>query len=123
MNKLTIIGGGMTGLAAAYIAAKQGKQVTILEGSDKVGGLLNTFEIGGSQLEHYYHHFFTQDAELHWLMKELGIADKTFYKKTTMGQRRQNQSSSTRIARRWQPIQQHGENPNRQCSRPVNRCA
>lgn len=85
MNKLTIIGGGMTGLAAAYLAAKDGKDVTILEGSDKIGGLLNTFEIGGNQLEHYYHHFFTQDAELHWLMKELGIADKTFYKKTTMG--------------------------------------
>lgn len=84
-DKLTIIGGGMTGLAAAYIAAKQGEKVTILEGSAQIGGLLNTFEIGGSQLEHYYHHFFTQDAELHWLMQDLGIADKTFYKKTTMG--------------------------------------
>lgn len=84
-QKLTIIGGGMTGLSAAYLAAKQGIKVTILEGSDKIGGLLNTFEIGGNQLEHYYHHFFTQDAELHWLLNELGISDKTFYKKTTMG--------------------------------------
>ncbi len=83
--KLTVIGGGMTGLAAAYLAAKQGYKVTIVEGADKVGGLLNTFEIRGNQLEHYYHHFFTQDAELHWLMKELGIADKIIYKKTTMG--------------------------------------
>ncbi len=85
MQKLTIIGGGMTGLAAAYIAAKQGVKVTVIEGSDKLGGLLNTFEIGGNQLEHYYHHFFTQDAELNWLLNDLGIADKTFYKKTTMG--------------------------------------
>ncbi len=84
-KSLLIIGGGMTGLTAAYLAAKAGKQVIILEGSDKIGGLLNTFEIGGNQLEHYYHHFFTQDAELHWLLKELGIADKAFYKKTTMG--------------------------------------
>ncbi len=82
---LTIIGGGMTGLATAYIAAKQGVKVTVVEGSDKFGGLLNTFEIGGNQLEHYYHHFFTQDAELRWLLEELNIADKTFYKKTTMG--------------------------------------
>lgn len=82
---LTIVGGGMTGLAAAYLAAKAGEKVTIVEGSDKIGGLLNTFEIGGNQLEHYYHHFFTQDAELHWLLKELGIADQTVYKKTTMG--------------------------------------
>lgn len=83
--KLNIIGGGMTGLAAAYIAAKQGIKVTVIEGSDKFGGLLNTFEIGGNQLEHYYHHFFTQDAELRWLLQDLGIADKAFYKKTTMG--------------------------------------
>ncbi len=84
-DKITIIGGGMTGLAAAYLAAKQNKQVTIVEGSPKVGGLLNTFELNGGRLEHYYHHFFTQDAELHWLLEDLGIADKTFYKKTTMG--------------------------------------
>jgi protoporphyrinogen oxidase len=85
MQKLTIIGGGMTGLAAAYIATKQGVKVTVIEGSDKFGGLLNTFEIGGNQLEHYYHHFFTQDAELRWMLEDLGIADKTFFKKTTMG--------------------------------------
>ena len=85
MEKLTIIGGGMTGLAAAYIAAKQGVKVTVIEGSDKFGGLLNTFEIGGNQLEHYYHHFFTQDAELRWLLEDLKISDKAFYKKTTMG--------------------------------------
>ena len=75
----------MTGLTSAYLAAKQGKDVTIVEGSSRIGGLLNTFEINGGRLEHYYHHFFTQDAELHWLLNELGIADKTFYKKTTMG--------------------------------------
>jgi protoporphyrinogen oxidase len=89
-KELTVIGGGMTGLAAAYLAAKDGKKVRLIEGSDKIGGLLNTFEIGGNQLELYYHHFFTQDAELHWLMKELGIDDKIIYKKTSMGVFRDN---------------------------------
>ncbi|KPM48573.1 NAD(P)/FAD-dependent oxidoreductase [Jiulongibacter sediminis] len=84
-EKITIIGGGMTGLSAAYLAAKDGFEVTLLEGSSKVGGLLNTFEIGGNQLEHYYHHFFTQDAEFHWLLKELNLMDKVVYHKTTMG--------------------------------------
>ena len=82
---LTIIGGGITGLATAYIAAKSGQKVTVVEGSHKFGGLLDTFEIGGNRLEHYYHHFFTHDAELNWLIKELGIADKLFFKKTSMG--------------------------------------
>ncbi|MGR3811457.1 NAD(P)/FAD-dependent oxidoreductase [Jiulongibacter sp. NS-SX5] len=84
-KKLTIVGGGMTGLSAAYLAAKDGYKVTVLEGSPKVGGLLNTFEIGGNQLEHYYHHFFTQDAEFHWLLKELNLMDSVEYHKTTMG--------------------------------------
>lgn len=84
-KKLVIVGGGMTGLAAAYLAAKEGRRVTLLEGSDKIGGLLNTFEIGGNQLEHYYHHFFTQDAELHWLLKDLGIEEKASYHHTSMG--------------------------------------
>ena len=82
---LTIVGGGITGLAAAYIAARSGKTVRVLEGSKTFGGLLNTFEIGGNRLEFYYHHFFTHDAEINWLIKELGIADKLFFKQTSMG--------------------------------------
>jgi len=82
---LVIIGGGITGLSAAYIAAKKGQKVTIIEASKHFGGLLSTFEIGGNRLEHYYHHFFTHDEELNWLIKDLGIQDKLFFKKTSMG--------------------------------------
>lgn len=84
-NEVVIVGGGITGLSAAYMCAKAGKKVTVLEAGDKFGGLLNTFEIGGNRLEHYYHHFFTHDAELNWLIKDLGIEDKLFFQKTTMG--------------------------------------
>lgn len=87
---LTIIGGGITGLAAAYITAKQGVKVRVIEASKNFGGLLNTFEIGGNRLEYFYHHFFTHDAEIHWLIHELGIDDKLIYKKTTMGTFRNN---------------------------------
>ncbi len=82
---LIVVGGGITGLATAYLAAKGGKRVQVLEASQQFGGLLNTFEIGGNQLEYYYHHFFTHDAELNWLIQDLGIADKLFFKKTSMG--------------------------------------
>jgi protoporphyrinogen oxidase len=84
-KQLTIIGGGITGLASAYIAAKNGYKVRVLEASHLFGGLLNTFPIGGNRLEHYYHHFFTHDVELNWLIKELEIESKLIYKKTTMG--------------------------------------
>lgn len=89
-KKITIIGGGITGLSAAYLAAKDGWDVTVLEGSSQLGGLMSTFQIGGNRLEHYYHHFFINDAELIWLLKELGISDKLKFKKTTMGIFRNN---------------------------------
>jgi len=84
-RKLTIIGGGITGLSSAYLAARDGWDVTLLEGSSQLGGLMRTFRIGGNRLEYYYHHFFTNDAELLWLLRELEISDKINFKKTTVG--------------------------------------
>ena len=89
-KKITIIGGGITGLSAAYIAAKDGWDVTLLEGSSQLGGLMSTFQIGGNRLEHYYHHFFRNDAELLWLLQEIQLSDKMDFKKTTMGIFRDN---------------------------------
>jgi len=89
-KKVTIMGGGITGLSAAYLAAKDGWDVTVLEGSSQPGGLIRTFQIAGNRLEHYYHHFFTNDAELLWLLRELGIVDKLEFRKTTMGIFRNN---------------------------------
>ena len=85
VTQLTIVGGGITGLAAAFIAARQGCKVTVLESSHQFGGLLNTFEIGGTRLEYYYHHFFTHDAEINWLLGELGLTNAVVFAKTTMG--------------------------------------
>lgn len=82
---LVVIGGGITGLSAAYMAAAAGKKVTVIEAGKNFGGLLSTFEIGGNRLEYYYHHFFTHDRELHWLIYELGLKEKLFYRKTSMG--------------------------------------
>jgi protoporphyrinogen oxidase len=84
-ENLLIVGGGITGLAAAYLAAKAHHNVTLIEAGDEFGGLLRTFPVGGTDLECFYHHFFTHDLELHWLLKELGLQDEIVYRKTTMG--------------------------------------
>jgi len=56
--KIAIIGAGATGLAAAWDFAKQGHQVTVYEGSDRVGGLSPGFkdEAWDWPLEQLYQH-------------------------------------------------------------------
>jgi protoporphyrinogen oxidase len=84
-----VIGGGATGLAAAYLLRRNGADVTVLEASPQPGGLLSTFEVGdGARLEYFYHHFFTHDAEINWLLGELGLKDQAVFRSTTMGMMR-----------------------------------
>ncbi len=84
-----VVGGGATGLAAAYLLRRNGVDVTVLEASSQPGGLLSTFEVGeGARLEYFYHHFFTHDAEINWLLGELGLEDRAIFRPTTMGMMR-----------------------------------
>lgn len=83
--KVLIVGAGATGLALGYLLARQRHEVTILEAGARAGGLLATFEIGGGRLEHFYHHFFTHDAEIRWLLRELNLEDRVLFRPTTMG--------------------------------------
>ena len=40
--RVCVIGGGISGLAAGYRLMQAGADVTVLEGSERVGGLLGT---------------------------------------------------------------------------------
>jgi protoporphyrinogen oxidase len=85
-KKLIVVGGGITGLSLAYIASKSSEyDITLVEAGKNFGGLLNTFPVGDELLEFFYHHFFTHDAELNWIIKDMGIEDHLFYKETNMG--------------------------------------
>lgn len=75
--KIAIIGGGLTGLTAAYELAKRGQTVVVFEKDEKLGGLANGFSAGSWdwKLEKTYHHIFTNDHDIITLAKELGIAN------------------------------------------------
>ncbi|WKZ29865.1 MAG: NAD(P)/FAD-dependent oxidoreductase [Candidatus Dojkabacteria bacterium] len=73
---IAIIGGGYTGLTAAYELLKKGYRVTILERQASVGGLAADFTIEGTALEKAYHHLFRTDTDIISLVEELGISDK-----------------------------------------------
>jgi len=83
---VAVIGAGATGLAAAYLLVRAGHRVTLVDAAARPGGLLATFDAGeGVRLEHFYHHFFTHDAEINWLLRELGLADRVIFQPTSMG--------------------------------------
>lgn len=68
-----IIGGGITGLTAAYRLARIGYRVTLWERSDEFGGLAAAFEVPGGYLEKFYHHLFMSDRAIVSLANEIGV--------------------------------------------------
>lgn len=81
--RIAIIGGGFTGLTAAYELTKQGHTVTIFEKEPYLGGLAYGFK-GKNwswHLEYAYHHLFTNDKAILSLARELGLADKLITKR------------------------------------------
>jgi protoporphyrinogen oxidase len=103
-SKIAIVGGGITGLTAAYELTKAGHEVTVFEKEKYLGGLafgfknsdywgvskssktsvaaplrssiLHKGEEWDWSLEYAYHHLFTNDNAILSLSKEIGIQDK-----------------------------------------------
>jgi protoporphyrinogen oxidase len=80
---IAIIGGGLTGLTAAYELTKRGHKVTLFERDKELGGLANGFRKNNWNwfLEKSYHHLFTNDNTIVSFMGELGIRDKLILKR------------------------------------------
>jgi len=78
--KIAIIGGGFTGLTAAYYLAKEGYEITIFEKEKELGGLAAGFknERWSWSLEKSYHHFFSNDLDVLNFAKEIGFKDIFF---------------------------------------------
>ncbi len=80
---IAIIGGGFTGLAAAYEVAKKGHTVTVFEKEAYLGGLAYGFKekSWSWHIEAAYHHLFTNDRHIMALIQELGLTDKLIIKR------------------------------------------
>jgi len=75
-SKILVVGGGITGLVAAYRLLQKKYQVTLVEKNESLGGLLGSFKINNTYLEKTYHHIFKTDKEIIALIKELGLEKK-----------------------------------------------
>lgn len=70
-----IVGGGIAGLAAARRLQAAGREVTVFEASEQVGGLAATYETAGDRLEKFYHHLSGSEETIVALIEELGLGD------------------------------------------------
>lgn len=73
--KIAILGGGISGLIAAYYLANNDHQVTIIEKDQVLGGLAAGFKADNWNwhLERAYHHLFASDSDILNFAKEIGF--------------------------------------------------
>jgi protoporphyrinogen oxidase len=71
---IAVIGGGFTGLSAAYFLTKEGHRVDIFEKDERPGGLAIGYKEPEWKwtLEEHYHHWFTNDKSVLDLAAEIG---------------------------------------------------
>lgn len=83
--KYAIVGAGFTGLSAAYDLTREGHSVTLYERDASLGGLAATFDIGGQELEKFYHHWLGTDVITFNFIRELGYGHKLLFKESKVG--------------------------------------
>jgi protoporphyrinogen oxidase len=85
-KKILIIGGGFTGLTAAWRLSREPDfSVTLVERSGHLGGLAAGFPICGTSLERTYHHLFLTDTAILDLAAELGLKEKLMWGDSSIG--------------------------------------
>jgi protoporphyrinogen oxidase len=85
-KQVLIVGGGFTGLAAAYrLSGQPGFSIKLVEASHELGGLAAGFPMLGTSVEKAYHHIFLVDAAMLTLVRELGIQDQLMWCDSSVG--------------------------------------
>jgi protoporphyrinogen oxidase len=84
-RKIGIVGGGMLGLTLALRLAESGFNVTVLEKSTGIGGVLKPARIGNYSWDQFYHVILLSDMHLRKLIEELGLTDRIEWGETRTG--------------------------------------
>jgi protoporphyrinogen oxidase len=80
-----IVGGGVLGMMLAHRLARQGKQVTLFEAADHLGGLASAWQLGDHVWDRHYHVILLSDTCLRGLLVELGLEDEVSWVTTRTG--------------------------------------
>jgi protoporphyrinogen/coproporphyrinogen III oxidase len=74
--ELAVVGGGISGLAAAWRGMQQGADVVVLEAADAPGGKLRTSPVAGIEVDEGADAFLARVPEAVRLCEELGLGDE-----------------------------------------------
>lgn len=84
-KRVGIIGGGISGMSAAWELSRKGIQVDLFERDVHLGGLAGWFDVNGSTLEKFYHHLYNLDQDLIRLIQEVGLGSNLVFRRTNTG--------------------------------------
>ena len=79
MTPVAIVGGGITGLTAAYYLQQKNIPVTVYESSARTGGMIQTVASGGFLAEQGPNTILETSAAVSGLVKDLGLTSRRMY--------------------------------------------
>lgn len=82
---VVVLGGGLSGVAAAYALARAGwKRITIVERAPHLGGLAGSFERAGRFYPLGYHHILQRDRTLLFFLDLIGVLEDVRWRRIRM---------------------------------------
>ena len=77
-----VVGGGILGMTLALRLSQAGKSVTLLEASDRLGGLADAWTIGEVTWDRHYHVTLLSDLKLRGILAEIGLENDLVWNTT-----------------------------------------
>jgi protoporphyrinogen oxidase len=85
MTKAVVLGGGLSGLAAASVLAKNGIEPLLLEKDETLGGLAASYLIDGKYIPKTYHHVMYGDKVTLGVIRDLNLEKNLYWRKLKVG--------------------------------------
>jgi protoporphyrinogen oxidase len=83
---IAVVGGGITGIAAALNLARAGRfMVTLFEKDDRIGGLDSFYQWQEVICDRFYHVVIPTDSHMLKFLGDLGLADQVYWRKVRSG--------------------------------------
>ena len=76
MPRVTIVGGGISGLSTAYYLSRRGIPYTLVESRPRLGGVIETLQVEGCVIDAGPDSFISVKPAATELIRELGLADQ-----------------------------------------------